>query len=130
MIGSEIIGLVPRKAIELSAEYDLQLENFSPAQVLENRLASVAGILLPPPAVPAEPMAALQPLVDTLREAVQELSERVLGRAAGSAAPAPELPSSADPRTPPSPIWEQLSPQPKFMSAWYNSKPWPRRLCC
>ena len=78
VIGSEIIGLVPRKAIELSAEYELQLENFTPAQVLENRLASVAGILLPPPAVSAEPMAALQPLVNTLRDAVQELSERVL----------------------------------------------------
>jgi hypothetical protein len=78
VIGSEIIGLVPREAIELSAEYELQLENFTPAQVLENRLASVAGILLPPPAVSAEPMAALQPLVNTLRDAVQELSERVL----------------------------------------------------
>src|SRR5580704_1200732 len=78
VIGSEIIGLVPRKAIELSAEYELQLENFTPAQVLENRFASVAGILLPPPAVSAQPMAALQPLVNTLRDAVQELSERVL----------------------------------------------------
>jgi glutamate formiminotransferase / formiminotetrahydrofolate cyclodeaminase len=40
VIGSEIIGLVPRKAIELSAEYYLQLENFSPARILENRLAA------------------------------------------------------------------------------------------
>jgi glutamate formiminotransferase len=78
VVGSEIIGLVPRKAIELSAEHDLQLENFSPARVLENRLASVAGILLPPPDLPAESAAALQPLVDTLREAVQEFSERAL----------------------------------------------------
>jgi glutamate formiminotransferase len=76
--GSEIIGLVPRKAIELSGEYDLQLEHFSPAQVLENRLAVVAGILPSPPTHAAEPGAALQPLVDTLREAVQELSERAL----------------------------------------------------
>ncbi len=45
VVGSEIIGLVPRKAIELSGEYDLQLENFSPARVLENRLAAVVGIL-------------------------------------------------------------------------------------
>ncbi len=44
VVGSEIIGLVPRKAVDLSAEYDLQLENFSPERVLENRLAAVAGI--------------------------------------------------------------------------------------
>src|SRR5579863_8142591 len=28
--GSEIVGLIPRKSIELAAEYYLQLENFSP----------------------------------------------------------------------------------------------------
>jgi glutamate formiminotransferase len=78
VVGSEIIGLIPRKAIELSPEPYLQLENFSPAQVLENRLAAVAGILPSPPALPAEPAASLQPLVDTLREAVLELSERAL----------------------------------------------------
>jgi len=49
VVGSEIIGLVPRVAIELSRGYDLQLENFSPARVLENRLAAVAGILRSPP---------------------------------------------------------------------------------
>jgi glutamate formiminotransferase len=78
VVGSEIIGLVPRKAIELSSEDYLLLENFSPAQVLENRLAAVAGILPPPPALPAEPLATLRPLVATLREAVQEFSERAL----------------------------------------------------
>jgi hypothetical protein len=77
VVGSEIIGLVPRKAIDLSTEDYLLLENFSPAQVLENRLAAVAGILPPPPGSPAGP-AALQPLVDTLREAVQEFSGRAL----------------------------------------------------
>jgi glutamate formiminotransferase len=41
--GSEIIGLIPRKALELSAEYYLQIENFSPERVLENRLEAVAG---------------------------------------------------------------------------------------
>jgi glutamate formiminotransferase / formiminotetrahydrofolate cyclodeaminase len=76
VVGSEIVGLIPRKAIELSAEYFLLLENFSPAQVLENRLAAVAGILPQPPALPAGQGAAVQPLVETLRAAVQELSER------------------------------------------------------
>jgi glutamate formiminotransferase len=41
--GSEIVGLVPRKAIELAAEYYLQLENFSPLRILENRLAIASG---------------------------------------------------------------------------------------
>ena len=39
-VGSEIVGLVPKKAIEMAADYFLQLENFSPSQVFENRLAS------------------------------------------------------------------------------------------
>src|SRR5260221_4345992 len=38
-VGSEIVGLVPKKAIELAADYFLQLENFSPSQVFENKLA-------------------------------------------------------------------------------------------
>jgi glutamate formiminotransferase len=38
--GSEIVGLVPAKALEMIAGFDLRLENFSPAQILENRLAA------------------------------------------------------------------------------------------
>jgi len=38
--GSEIVGLVPKKAIEMAADYFLQLENFSPSQVFENKLMS------------------------------------------------------------------------------------------
>ncbi len=88
VIGSEIIGLVPRKAIELSPEDFLLLENFSPAKVLENRLAAVAGILPPTPTLPAEPAAALRPLVNSLREAVQGFSDRP------STAPPKALPKS------------------------------------
>jgi len=40
-VGSEIVGLVPKKALELAADFFLQLENFSPAQVFENRLTDV-----------------------------------------------------------------------------------------
>jgi glutamate formiminotransferase len=40
-VGSEIVGLVPKKAIEMAADYFLQLENFSPAQIFENKLAAV-----------------------------------------------------------------------------------------
>jgi glutamate formiminotransferase len=75
--GSEIIGLVPLKAIDFSAEDYLLLEHFSPAQVLENRLAAVAGILPQPPALPATPPR-LAPLVDSLREVVRNFSERAL----------------------------------------------------
>jgi formiminotetrahydrofolate cyclodeaminase len=35
------VGLVPKKAIEMAADYFLQLENFSPSQVFENKLAAV-----------------------------------------------------------------------------------------
>jgi glutamate formiminotransferase / formiminotetrahydrofolate cyclodeaminase len=40
-VGSEIVGLVPKKAIEMAADYFLQVENFSPEQVFENRLQAV-----------------------------------------------------------------------------------------
>jgi glutamate formiminotransferase len=80
IVGSEIIGLVPRKAIDLSPESYLLLENFSPAQVLENRLASVAGILPAKPDAQPANGASMQALADMLREAVQQFS----GRAAAS----------------------------------------------
>ena len=39
VVGSEIVGLIPRKAIEMSAEFFLRYENFRPELVLENRIA-------------------------------------------------------------------------------------------
>jgi glutamate formiminotransferase / formiminotetrahydrofolate cyclodeaminase len=42
-VGSEIVGLVPKKALEMAADFFLQLENFSPAQVFENKLAEALG---------------------------------------------------------------------------------------
>jgi glutamate formiminotransferase / formiminotetrahydrofolate cyclodeaminase len=39
VVGSEIVGLVPKKAIEMSAEYFQRFENFRPELVLENRIA-------------------------------------------------------------------------------------------
>src|SRR5438128_9743960 len=45
IVGSEIVGLVPKKALEMTADFYLQLENFSPAQVLENKLAdALSGV--------------------------------------------------------------------------------------
>jgi formiminotetrahydrofolate cyclodeaminase len=44
IVGSEIVGLIPKRAMELTADFYLQLEKFSPAQVFENRIeASLAG---------------------------------------------------------------------------------------
>ena len=39
VVGSEIVGLIPRKAIEMAADYFLRYENFRPELVLENRIA-------------------------------------------------------------------------------------------
>ncbi len=39
VVGSEIVGLIPKKAIDMSAEYFLRFENFRPELVLENRIA-------------------------------------------------------------------------------------------
>jgi len=39
VVGSEIVGLIPKKAVEMSAEYFLRFENFRPELVLENRIA-------------------------------------------------------------------------------------------
>jgi glutamate formiminotransferase/formiminotetrahydrofolate cyclodeaminase len=41
IVSSEIIGLVPKKALEQVAEWFLQVENFDSSLILENRLTSV-----------------------------------------------------------------------------------------
>jgi glutamate formiminotransferase/formiminotetrahydrofolate cyclodeaminase len=40
---SEIVGLVPKRALENAAEWFLQVENFDSSMILENRLAAVTG---------------------------------------------------------------------------------------
>jgi len=40
IVGSEIVGLVPKKALEMAADFFLQLEDFRPEMVFENRLAA------------------------------------------------------------------------------------------
>jgi glutamate formiminotransferase/formiminotetrahydrofolate cyclodeaminase len=40
---SEIVGLIPKKALEDAAEWFLQVENFDSSLILENRLAAVVG---------------------------------------------------------------------------------------
>jgi glutamate formiminotransferase / formiminotetrahydrofolate cyclodeaminase len=65
-VGSEIVGLVPKKAIEMAADFFLQLENFSPAQVFENKLAAaLSGVPLETHG--AEKLAALaRPFLDAV----------------------------------------------------------------
>ncbi len=40
---SQIVGLIPKKALEDAAEWFLQVENFDASLILENRLAAVMG---------------------------------------------------------------------------------------
>lgn len=62
--GSEIVGLIPRRAIEMTADFYLKIENFSPAQVLENRLEeSLRGAESNNPATLA---ALAQPFIDAV----------------------------------------------------------------
>jgi glutamate formiminotransferase len=42
-VSSEIVGLIPKKALEQAAEWYLQVENFDSSLILENRLAAVMG---------------------------------------------------------------------------------------
>jgi glutamate formiminotransferase len=42
-VSSEIVGLIPKKALEDAAEWFLQIENFDSSLILENRLAAVLG---------------------------------------------------------------------------------------
>jgi len=40
ILGSEIVGLIPKKALEMAADFFLQLEDFKPEMGFENRLAA------------------------------------------------------------------------------------------
>lgn len=66
IVGSEIVGLVPKRAIEMTADFYLQLENFSPEQVLENRLTASLG------GTPAEGSGRLEALARPFLDAVAQ----------------------------------------------------------
>ena len=42
-VSSEIVGLIPKKALEQAAQWFLQIENFDSSLILENRLSAVIG---------------------------------------------------------------------------------------
>jgi glutamate formiminotransferase/formiminotetrahydrofolate cyclodeaminase len=41
VVGSEIVGLIPQKALEQAAQFFLRVENFKPGLIMENRLSEV-----------------------------------------------------------------------------------------
>src|SRR2546423_5739454 len=66
-VGSEIVGLIPKKAIEMAADYFLQVENFSPTQVFENKLAAAwTGVPLGAGANQGTLAALAQPFLDAV----------------------------------------------------------------
>jgi glutamate formiminotransferase / formiminotetrahydrofolate cyclodeaminase len=67
IIGSEIVGLVPKRAIEMTADFYLQFENFSPAQVFENRLAAALSGA-PLESGPGKLAALARPFLDAVAE--------------------------------------------------------------
>jgi glutamate formiminotransferase/formiminotetrahydrofolate cyclodeaminase len=48
---SEIVGLIPQKALEQTAEFYLRVENFKPEMILENRLSAVMEAASAPPSM-------------------------------------------------------------------------------
>jgi glutamate formiminotransferase/formiminotetrahydrofolate cyclodeaminase len=65
-VSSEIVGLIPKQALEQAAEWFLQVENFDSSLILENRLAAVmAGKMAP--GGPAAPLSAgVAPFIEQL----------------------------------------------------------------
>ena len=43
ILSSEIVGLIPKKALEQAGEWYLQVENFDSSMILENRLGAIMG---------------------------------------------------------------------------------------
>jgi glutamate formiminotransferase / formiminotetrahydrofolate cyclodeaminase len=66
-VGSEIVGLIPKKALEMAADFFLQLENFSPSQVLENKLeAALLGAPLEPSSKDGKLASLARPFLDAV----------------------------------------------------------------
>jgi glutamate formiminotransferase len=76
VVGSEIVGLVPRQALDDAAVHFLRIENFRPELIVENRLEQVVaqGSLSSPAAFPAGRTA---PSGAPLRAMVEEFASAV-----------------------------------------------------
>ena len=72
-VSSEIVGLIPKLALEQAAEWFLQIENFDSSLILENRLAAAVGTgasgSSSAAATPATFSAGVSPFIDQLAAA-------------------------------------------------------------
>ena len=65
-VSSEVVGLIPKLALEQAAEWFLQVENFDSSLILENRLAAVIGGKMAAGGPSAELSAGVSPFIEQL----------------------------------------------------------------
>jgi glutamate formiminotransferase / formiminotetrahydrofolate cyclodeaminase len=65
-VSSEIVGLIPKQALEQAAEWFLQVESFDSSLILENRLAAVMGGKMAPGGPGAGLLAGIAPFIEQL----------------------------------------------------------------
>jgi glutamate formiminotransferase len=65
-VSSEIVGLIPKRALEQAAEWFLQIENFDSSLILENRLAAVMGGKMAVVNINAGLRAGVEPFIEQL----------------------------------------------------------------
>lgn len=65
-VSSEIIGLLPKQALEQAAEWFLQMENFDTSLILENRLAAILSGKMVPGGPNAGLSAGIAPFIEQL----------------------------------------------------------------
>ena len=65
-VSSEIVGLIPKAALEQAAEWFLQVENFDSSLILENRLAGVMSGKMAPGGNSAGSRAGVEPFIEQL----------------------------------------------------------------
>ena len=65
-VSSEVVGLIPKLALEQAAEWFLQVENFDSSLILENRLAAVMGGKMAPGGPSAGLRAGVEPFIEQL----------------------------------------------------------------
>lgn len=65
-VSSEIVGLIPKKALENAAEWYLQVENFDSSLILENRLTAVMSGKMAPGGPSVGLRAGIEPFIEQL----------------------------------------------------------------
>jgi len=85
-VSSEIVGLIPKLALEQAAEWFLQVENFDSSLILENRLAAVMGGKMAPGGPSAGLRAGVEPFIEQLAAATATPGGGSASAAAGAMA--------------------------------------------